>query len=174
MRLELVTGKNNSKTSGGTLLQGNTTPWNSSSTPVKPQPGNKKVSAEVSLGPVDVTRSPSQRLTGGALSNNNVHSSPSHHISFQQEEDTDILLHTLLMVPDGRHFQCSPLQAPNIFLNCKLFWCDETVRSHVAWGQANPTFNFKQVCYNKFVKDVQDVFIMFNLCFEGNASGFNT
>uniref|UniRef100_A0A3B3ZKB9 C2 domain-containing protein n=1 Tax=Periophthalmus magnuspinnatus TaxID=409849 RepID=A0A3B3ZKB9_9GOBI len=57
------------------------------------------------------------------------------------EESTDVLLHTLLMVPNG-HFPCSPLQSPNLYLNCKLFWCDETARSHVAWGQANPTFNF--------------------------------
>ncbi|XP_047248201.1 C2 domain-containing protein 3 isoform X1 [Girardinichthys multiradiatus] len=65
--------------------------------------------------------------------------------SQQVEEDPEVLLHALLMVPDGKNFKCGPLQAPNIFLNCKLFWCDETARSTVSWGQANPTFNFVQV-----------------------------
>uniref|UniRef100_A0A3Q2QQ88 C2 domain containing 3 centriole elongation regulator n=1 Tax=Fundulus heteroclitus TaxID=8078 RepID=A0A3Q2QQ88_FUNHE len=65
--------------------------------------------------------------------------------SQQVDADPEILLHALLMVPDGKNFSCGPLQAPNIFLNCKLFWCDETARSTVSWGQANPTFNFVQV-----------------------------
>ncbi|XP_041850756.1 C2 domain-containing protein 3 isoform X2 [Melanotaenia boesemani] len=66
--------------------------------------------------------------------------------SWQQvEEEPEVLLHALLMVPDGKNFSCGPLQAPNVYLNCKLFWCDETARSVVSWGQTNPTFNFVQV-----------------------------
>uniref|UniRef100_A0A3Q4I3H6 C2 domain-containing protein 3-like n=1 Tax=Neolamprologus brichardi TaxID=32507 RepID=A0A3Q4I3H6_NEOBR len=66
--------------------------------------------------------------------------------SWQQvEEEPEVLLHALLMVPDGKNFNCGPLQAPNVYLNCKLFWCDEPARSVVSWGQANPTFNFVQV-----------------------------
>lgn len=61
------------------------------------------------------------------------------------EEDPEVLLHTLLMVPDGKNFSCGPIQAPNVYLNCKLFWCDEMARSGVSWGQANPSFNFVQV-----------------------------
>lgn len=61
------------------------------------------------------------------------------------EEDPEVLLHALLMVLDGKSFSCGPLQAPNVYLNCKLFWCDETARSAVSWGQINPTFNFVQV-----------------------------
>lgn len=61
------------------------------------------------------------------------------------EEDPEVLLHALLMVPDGRNFGSGTLQAPNVFLNCKLFWCDETARSTVSWGQKNPIFNFVQV-----------------------------
>lgn len=69
-----------------------------------------------------------------------------HHKSWQQVvEDPDVLLHTLLMVPDGKNFHCGPMQAPNIYLNCKLFWSDEMTRSVVSWGQANPSFNFVQV-----------------------------
>ncbi|KAM7412854.1 hypothetical protein PAMA_020305 [Pampus argenteus] len=73
-----------------------------------------------------------------------IHTFP--HKSWQRmEEDPGVLLHTLLMVPDGKNFNCGPMQAPNVYLNCKLFWCDETVRSVVSWGQANPSFNFVQV-----------------------------
>uniref|UniRef100_A0A3Q2EC54 C2 domain containing 3 centriole elongation regulator n=1 Tax=Cyprinodon variegatus TaxID=28743 RepID=A0A3Q2EC54_CYPVA len=65
--------------------------------------------------------------------------------SQEVEEEPEVLLHTLLMVPDGKNFSGGPLQAPNIFLNCKLFWSDETARSTVSWGKTNPTFNFVQV-----------------------------
>ncbi|KAM9852878.1 C2 domain-containing protein 3 [Aulostomus maculatus] len=69
-----------------------------------------------------------------------------HHKSQHQvEEDPEILLHMLLMVPDGKNFTYGPMQAPNIYLNCKLFWCDDMARSVVSWGQANPSFNFVQV-----------------------------
>ncbi|XP_068441381.1 C2 domain-containing protein 3 isoform X2 [Clinocottus analis] len=72
-----------------------------------------------------------------------LHTSPG--ISRQQvEEDSEVLLHTLLMVPDGKNFNCGPRQAPNVYLNCKL-WCDETARSVISWSQANPCFNFVQV-----------------------------
>nr|XP_019944006.1 PREDICTED: C2 domain-containing protein 3 [Paralichthys olivaceus] len=70
----------------------------------------------------------------------------SPHKSGQQvDEDPKVLLHTLLMVPDGKNFSCGPMQTPNVYLNCKLFWCDEMARSVVSWGQANPSFNFAQV-----------------------------
>ncbi|XP_067102988.1 C2 domain-containing protein 3 [Osmerus mordax] len=65
---------------------------------------------------------------------------------FQQfEEDYEVLLHALLMVPDGKDFNCGPLQVPNIYLNCKLFGSDETTRSVMSWGQTNPSFNLSQV-----------------------------
>ncbi|XP_049431636.1 C2 domain-containing protein 3 isoform X2 [Epinephelus fuscoguttatus] len=62
----------------------------------------------------------------------------------QVDKESEVLLHTLLMVPDGKNFSCGPMQAPNIYLNCKL-WCDETARSVISWGQTNPSFNFVQV-----------------------------
>ncbi|KAM8903491.1 C2 domain-containing protein 3 isoform 2-T2 [Spinachia spinachia] len=71
-----------------------------------------------------------------------LHTSP--RLSRHQKEDSQLLLHTLLMVPDGKNFNCGPMQAPNMYLNCKL-WCDETARSVISWGQANPCFNFVQV-----------------------------
>ncbi|XP_030633912.1 C2 domain-containing protein 3 [Chanos chanos] len=61
-----------------------------------------------------------------------------------KEEDT-VLLHALLMVPDGKDFNCGPGQQPNVYLNCKLFGSDETTRSVVSWGQTNPSFNLVQV-----------------------------
>ncbi|XP_066518568.1 C2 domain-containing protein 3 isoform X2 [Hoplias malabaricus] len=61
-----------------------------------------------------------------------------------EKEEIDILLHTLLIVPDGKDFNCAPMQ-PNIYLNCKLFGSEETTRSVVSWGQTHPTFNLVQV-----------------------------
>uniref|UniRef100_A0A8C1Z2X9 C2 domain containing 3 centriole elongation regulator n=1 Tax=Cyprinus carpio TaxID=7962 RepID=A0A8C1Z2X9_CYPCA len=67
------------------------------------------------------------------------------HEPLQQEvEDTEILLHMLLMVPDGKDFNCAPMQ-PNVYLNCKLLGSDETARSTVSWGQKHPSFGFIQV-----------------------------
>lgn len=71
----------------------------------------------------------------------------SAHISHHQvvEEESEILLHTLLMVPDGKNFSCGPMKAPNLYLNCKLFWSDVMAQSIISWGQANPSFQFVQV-----------------------------
>ncbi|XP_066555458.1 C2 domain-containing protein 3 isoform X2 [Amia ocellicauda] len=63
----------------------------------------------------------------------------------QLEEEDGILLHALLMVPDGKDFNPGPMQPCNLYLNCKLFGSDETTRSPVIWGQNMPTFNFTQV-----------------------------
>lgn len=71
-----------------------------------------------------------------------------HELQQQQQPDereSEILLHTLLMVPDGKNFSCRSTKAPNVYLNCKLFWCNDVARSVVSWGQNNPTFNFVQV-----------------------------
>ncbi|XP_050985024.1 LOW QUALITY PROTEIN: C2 domain-containing protein 3 [Labeo rohita] len=62
----------------------------------------------------------------------------------QEEEETEVLLHMLLMVPDGKDFNCAPMQ-PNVYLNCKLLGSDETARSTVSWGQKHPSFGFIQV-----------------------------
>lgn len=85
-----------------------------------------------------------QKPSKEPFSHPELHTSP--HKSWQQvEEDPEVLLHALLMVPDGRNFSCGPMKAPNVYLNCKLFWCDEMARSVISWGQANPSFNFVQV-----------------------------
>ena len=33
----------------------------------------------------------------------------------------------------------------NTYLVCRMFWCDDAVRSNVCWGTFNPTFVFSQV-----------------------------
>nr|KAF6437085.1 C2 domain containing 3 centriole elongation regulator [Molossus molossus] len=63
-------------------------------------------------------------------------------------KDSDLLLHVLLMVPDGKDFFTgeSEKQPPcNVYLNCKLFSTEEVTRSVIAWGTTQPVFNFSQV-----------------------------
>ncbi|KAF5908226.1 C2 domain-containing protein 3, partial [Clarias magur] len=66
------------------------------------------------------------------------------HAQQTDEEQNEILFHTLLMVPDGKDFVCAPLQ-PNVYLNCRLFESEEMTRSVVSWGQTHPTFHLVQV-----------------------------
>ncbi|XP_037402613.1 C2 domain-containing protein 3 isoform X3 [Pygocentrus nattereri] len=73
-----------------------------------------------------------------------VQNSPHKLSQSAEEEESDILLHTLLVVPDGKDFSCAPMQ-PNVYLNCKLFGSEETTRSVVSWGRVQPTFNLVQV-----------------------------
>uniref|UniRef100_A0A8C3STQ3 C2 domain containing 3 centriole elongation regulator n=1 Tax=Chelydra serpentina TaxID=8475 RepID=A0A8C3STQ3_CHESE len=63
-------------------------------------------------------------------------------------EEDGLLLHVLLMVPDGKDFiagdsgiHCSC----NVYLNCKLFSTEEATRSAVMWGTTQPAFSFSQV-----------------------------
>ncbi|XP_042694249.1 C2 domain-containing protein 3, partial [Centrocercus urophasianus] len=63
-------------------------------------------------------------------------------------EDDGLLLHVLLMVPDGKDFvaENSGLHTScNVYLNCKLLNTEEATRSAVVWGTTQPTFNFSQV-----------------------------
>ncbi|TRY89420.1 hypothetical protein DNTS_010822 [Danionella cerebrum] len=74
----------------------------------------------------------------------------SPHVRFQSSpqqqevEEPGVLLHLLLMVPDGKDFNCAPMQ-PNVFLSCKLLGSEEPARSTVSWAQRHPTFSFTQV-----------------------------
>uniref|UniRef100_A0A2K5CY14 C2 domain-containing protein 3 n=1 Tax=Aotus nancymaae TaxID=37293 RepID=A0A2K5CY14_AOTNA len=75
----------------------------------------------------------------------------SHNLVSQTNESTiesALLLHVLLMVPDGKDFIIgeSEKQPPcNVYLNCKLFRTEEATRSVIAWGTTQPVFNFSQV-----------------------------
>ncbi|XP_045872547.1 C2 domain-containing protein 3 isoform X2 [Meles meles] len=75
----------------------------------------------------------------------------SHNLANQTNgstKETALLLHVLLMVPDGKDFVTgeSDKQPPcNVYLNCKLFSTEEVTRSVIAWGTTQPVFNFLQV-----------------------------
>lgn len=63
-------------------------------------------------------------------------------------KESALLLHVLLMVPDGKDFITgeSEKQPPcNVYFNCKLFSTEEVTRSIIAWGTTQPVFNFSQV-----------------------------
>ncbi|XP_053791648.1 C2 domain-containing protein 3 isoform X1 [Vidua chalybeata] len=63
-------------------------------------------------------------------------------------EEDGLLLHVLLMVPDGKDFLAEGCGLPtscNVYLNCKLLSTEEATRSAVVWGTAQPAFNFSQV-----------------------------
>uniref|UniRef100_A0A8D2DGX9 C2 domain-containing protein 3 n=1 Tax=Sciurus vulgaris TaxID=55149 RepID=A0A8D2DGX9_SCIVU len=75
----------------------------------------------------------------------------SHNLVNQTDGSTKenaLLLHVLLMVPDGKDFVTgeSEKQSPcNVYLNCKLFSTEEVSRSITVWGTSQPVFNFSQV-----------------------------
>ncbi|KAM4789725.1 C2 domain-containing protein 3 isoform 1-T1 [Cyanocitta cristata] len=63
-------------------------------------------------------------------------------------EEDGLLLHVLLMVPDGKDFIAEGCGLPsccNVYLNCKLLSTEEATRSAVVWGTTQPAFNFSQV-----------------------------
>ncbi|XP_054432239.1 C2 domain-containing protein 3 [Pteronotus mesoamericanus] len=76
---------------------------------------------------------------------------PSHNLVNQTQESTKesaLLLHVLLMVPDGKDFITGESEKPppcNVYLNCKLFSTEEVTRSVISWGTTQPVFNFSQV-----------------------------
>ncbi|NXI90798.1 C2CD3 protein, partial [Psophia crepitans] len=65
-------------------------------------------------------------------------------------EDDGLLLHVLLMVPDGKDFvaeDCGLHGCCNVYLNCKLLSTEEATRSAVTWGTTQPAFNFSQASH---------------------------
>ncbi|XP_015280536.1 PREDICTED: C2 domain-containing protein 3, partial [Gekko japonicus] len=63
-------------------------------------------------------------------------------------EEEGLLLHVLLMVPEGKDFvpgDAGLHGSCNVYLNCKLFSTEEATRSAVMWGTRQPTFHFSQV-----------------------------
>ncbi|KAM4682327.1 C2 domain-containing protein 3 isoform 3-T3 [Amazona ochrocephala] len=76
--------------------------------------------------------------------------SVAHHLLTQTatSEEDGLLLHVLLMVPDGKDFvaeDCGLPSSCNVYLNCKLLRTEEATRSAVVWGTTQPAFNFSQV-----------------------------
>ncbi|XP_051004997.1 C2 domain-containing protein 3 [Acomys russatus] len=76
---------------------------------------------------------------------------PPHNLVHQanrSSKEQALLLHVLLMVPDGKDFVAgdSEKQPPcNVYFNCKLFSTEEVTRSVISWGTTQPVFNFSQV-----------------------------
>ncbi|NWW14068.1 C2CD3 protein, partial [Oreocharis arfaki] len=65
-------------------------------------------------------------------------------------EEDGLLLHVLLMVPDGKDFTAEGCGLPsscNVYLNCKLLSTEEATRSAVVWGTTQPAFNFSQASH---------------------------
>ncbi|NXD99990.1 C2CD3 protein, partial [Chaetorhynchus papuensis] len=65
-------------------------------------------------------------------------------------EEDGLLLHVLLMVPDGKDFiaeGCGLPSSCNVYLNCKLLSTEEATRSTVVWGTTQPAFNFSQASH---------------------------
>ncbi|NXA65660.1 C2CD3 protein, partial [Mohoua ochrocephala] len=65
-------------------------------------------------------------------------------------EEDGLLLHVLLMVPDGKDFIAEGCRLPsscNVYLNCKLLSTEEATRSTVVWGTTQPAFNFSQASH---------------------------
>ncbi|NXU35839.1 C2CD3 protein, partial [Drymodes brunneopygia] len=65
-------------------------------------------------------------------------------------EENGLLLHVLLMVPDGKDFiaeGCGLPSSCNVYLNCKLLSTEEATRSAVVWGTTQPAFNFSQASH---------------------------
>ncbi|KAK2524766.1 C2 domain-containing protein 3 isoform X2 [Columba livia] len=63
---------------------------------------------------------------------------------FAVSQDDGLLLHVLLMVPEGKDFVVEG-NSCNVYLNCKLLSAEEATRSSVVWGTTQPAFNFSQV-----------------------------
>ncbi|XP_069825619.1 C2 domain-containing protein 3 isoform X2 [Dendropsophus ebraccatus] len=79
------------------------------------------------------------------------HTEPPQAAQTQQvleaEEETGLLLHIILMVPEGKDLVCDPEYSSicNPYLNCRLFSTQEATRSAVVWGSNQPSFCFSQV-----------------------------
>lgn len=76
---------------------------------------------------------------------------PHHSLVHQtngSSRESALLLHVLLMVPDGKDFVSGEPEKPppcNVYLKCKLFRTEEVTTSAISWGTAQPIFNFSQV-----------------------------
>ena len=56
----------------------------------------------------------------------------------------------------------------NLYLVCRMFWCDDVVNSNVCWGTSNPKFNFAQVRFLVLL------FLLIVILIANNASSCST
>ncbi|NXJ08454.1 C2CD3 protein, partial [Odontophorus gujanensis] len=94
--------------------------------------------------------------TGAACTNVqppwSVSTSVAHNLMTQMPAagDYELLLHVLLMVPNGKDFVAEDNglhTSCNVYLTCKLLNTEEATRSAVVWGTTQPTFNFSQAMF---------------------------
>ncbi|XP_041316315.1 C2 domain-containing protein 3 isoform X2 [Pyrgilauda ruficollis] len=111
------------------------------------EPSRTSVSAESSTRSPEAPRGPA---AGGRDVAQPLRPEPARdevtHVTPAEQEG--LLLHVLLMVPDGRDFTAEGSGLPgscNVYLNCKLLSTEEATRSAVVWGTRQPAFNFCQV-----------------------------
>lgn len=62
---------------------------------------------------------------------------------------SEVLLHSLLNIPEGRRI-CKDshqgLEKPsNCYMICRMFWDEEASRSKICWSSLDPQFDFMQV-----------------------------
>ena len=48
----------------------------------------------------------------------------------------------------------------NLYLVCRMFWCDDVVNSNVCWGTCNPKFNFVQVGLVEFCEHLFGILVI--------------
>ncbi|NXC59081.1 C2CD3 protein, partial [Aleadryas rufinucha] len=119
------------------------------------EPSRTSVNAE---SPLCSRRSPEQSQEAGGGSRDTTQLPRSVPASAAREvaprrapaEEDGLLLHVLLMVPDGKDFTAEGCGIPspcNVYLNCKLLNTEEATRSAVVWGTAQPAFNFSQASH---------------------------
>ncbi|XP_014811606.1 PREDICTED: C2 domain-containing protein 3-like, partial [Calidris pugnax] len=118
------------------------------------EPNKKNVNAESPLHLKFSSREDSQKTGTAGI---NVVQPPralpvpvAHNLMTQitASEEDGLLLHVLLMVPEGKDFvagDCGLHSSCNVYLNCKLLSSEEATRSAVVWGTTQPAFNFSQV-----------------------------
>ncbi|XP_040195871.1 C2 domain-containing protein 3 [Rana temporaria] len=71
---------------------------------------------------------------------------PQPALSQEAPEENGLLLHVVLMVPEGTGLiPGTDSNACNSYLKCKLFSSQEATRSSVVWGSSQPVYNFSQV-----------------------------
>ena len=71
-------------------------------------------------------------------------------------EQDSLTLYNLLWIPEGKALlqhgyhrsqdvSVGLVTKSNLYLVCRMFWCEEVSKSRVCWGTVNPPFGFKQV-----------------------------
>lgn len=105
------------------------------------------------LVPIVVAKKPSSSLS--TINTNNSSNIIQHQVINETLKSHETQVQLYLDIQSGRYFDCIKVSTQrsnreesgvkNIYLNCRLFWCDEQVKSNIAWGASTtPTFHLKE------------------------------